>query len=173
MSNENVVDSIGMWDTINDVSYCAVVKLPMFRYLAFPLIIQLLFLPSCSAGVVDLQKALALGDVFMSDIIDDRRDEIYLKMEPEFHDLTSRDQFVSGLDNLYGQVGRPTAFELASYYGKGVRTITGGPHAGQTKPTCEIIYNVTTTKGVYPLKVQIVNSKDGLAVTRFSFQLAN
>jgi len=93
-------------------------------------------------------------------------------MEPEFHDLTSQDDFVSGLKTLYEQVGMPKEFELAGQ-AVGVRTITAGPHAGQTKPRYDLVYNITTTKGVYPARLQIVNSGDGVAVTYFSFTLPN
>jgi hypothetical protein len=103
----------------------------------------------------------------MDDLTHDRRDAIYSKMEPEFHNLTNKQQFVNGLDILYGQVGKPSKFEQFSY-GPGVRVLYNG---GQTKPTCEIVYNVTTTKGVYPLTVRVVNNGNDLAVTLFTFKL--
>jgi hypothetical protein len=102
---------------------------------------------SCRNGpAVDSQKARAFGDLFMDDLIHDRRDAVYSKMEAEFHNLTNKEQFVDGLDTIYEQVGKPSTFEQFSY-GPGVRVL----YNGQTKPTCEIVYNVTTTKGVYPL----------------------
>ncbi len=122
---------------------------------------------SCSDGLaVDSQKALAFGELFMDDLIHDRRDALYSKMEPEFHNLTSKQQFVDGLDARYEQVGKPTKFEQSSY-GPGVRVL----YNGQTKPTCEIIYNVATTKGTYPFRLRIVDSGDDLAVTLFTFRL--
>jgi hypothetical protein len=102
----------------------------------------------------------------MDDLIHDRRDAIYSRMEPEFHNLTSEPQFVDGLNTLYGQVGKPIKFEQVSY-GPGARIL----YNGQTKPTCEIVYNVTTTKGLYPLTVRIVNNGNDLAVTLFTFKL--
>ena len=129
-----------------------------------------MLMPSCSGGVVDSEKALAFGNLFMNDVINDRPDDIYRKMESEFHDFVSESQFNKGWRGLYEEVGKPTAFELASH-GVGVRTITAGPHIGQTKPTCEIIYRVTTTKGVYPFKVKVVNIEPGLAATSATFEL--
>ena len=143
----------------------------MPRFLPFLLIVVSVLL-SCGAGTVDTQKAITFADSFMADVINDRRDDIYLKMEPEFHDLTPKDQFIKGWGGLSEVVGKPTASELASY-GIGVRTITAGPHVGQTKPTCELIYKVSTTKGVYPFRVKVVNSEGGLAVTSATFELPN
>ncbi len=125
---------------------------------------------SCSSGVVDSEKALAFGDFFMNDVINDRPDDIYRKMEPEFYDFVSESQFNKSWRRLYDEVGRPTAFELAGH-GVGVRTLTAGPQVGQTKPTYEIIYKVTTTKGVYPFKVKVVNIDTGLAATSATFEL--
>jgi hypothetical protein len=64
------------------------------------------------------------------------------------------------------QVGKPIKAEQASY-GPGGRIL----YNGQAKPTCEVIYNVTTTKGLYPLTVRIVNNGNDLAVTLFTFKL--
>ena len=103
----------------------------------------------------------------MDHVIHDRRDEMYSLMEPEFHNLTSRQQFDGGLNTLYEQVGKPVRFQQISY-GPGVRVL----YNGQPKPTCEVIYNVTTTKGTYPLTVRIVNNGDAMAVTLFTFKLS-
>src|SRR5205814_510687 len=65
--------------------------------------------------VVDSQRARVFGDSFVDDLIHDRRDAVYSKMEPEFHNLTSRQQFVGGLDSFYEQVGKPIKAEQASY----------------------------------------------------------
>lgn len=92
---------------------------------------------------------------------------MYAMMEPEFHSLTSAQQFDDSLNTLYKRVGQPMRFEQVSY-GPGVRVL----YNGQTKPTCEVIYNVTTTNGVYPLKVRVVNNGDALAVTLFTFNLS-
>jgi hypothetical protein len=143
----------------------------MSRQLGY-LLLALIVLSSCSAGTVDSQKALAFGDLFMNDVINNRPDDIYTKMEPEFYDFVTKDGFRDGWRSLYEEVGKPEAFKLASY-GVGIRTITSGPHAGQTKPTCEIIYHVTTTKGVYPFKVKVVNIEGGLAATSATFELPN
>jgi hypothetical protein len=138
------------------------------RYLCTIIIVALL--SGCGQGgvVVDSQKARAFSDSFMDNVIHDRRDKMYTMMEPEFHSLTSRQQFDGGLDSLYEQVGRPTMFEQVGY-GPGVRVL----YNGQTKLTCEVIYNVTTTKGIYPLTVRVVNNGDALAVTLFMFKLSN
>jgi hypothetical protein len=141
----------------------------MHRQFGF-LLLAFMLLSGCGAGPVDSQKALAFGDLFMSDVINDRPDDIYAKMEPEFYDFVPKDQFSNGWRALYERVGKPIAFELASY-GVGVRTITAGPHAGQTKPTFEIIYKVTTTKGVYPFRVKVVNSEGRLGATSATFEL--
>ena len=122
---------------------------------------------SCRNGLaVDSQKARAFGDLFMDDLIHDRRDAIYSKMEPEFHNLTSKEQFVNGLDTIYQQVGKLNKFEQFSY-GPGVRVL----YNGTTKPTCEIVYKVTTTKGLYLLNLRVVNNGNDLAVTLFTFKL--
>lgn len=85
----------------------------MTRYLAFLLVSIAMLLPSCSGGMVDPEKAVALGDLFMNDVINDRRDEIYSKMESEFHDFSSRDQLAIVLDSLYEEVGKPSSFRLS------------------------------------------------------------
>ena len=108
----------------------------------------------------------------MDDVINDRRYEIYSKMKPEIHDLVTREKFINQWGALYDEVGKPSAYSLASQ-GVGIRTISAGPHVGQTKPTAEIIYNVTTTKGVYPFKIKVVDSEGHLAVTYASFVLPN
>ena len=135
------------------------------RHLCAVVIVTLL--SGCGSGgaVVDSEKARAFSDSFMGEVIRDRRDAMYAMMEPEFHGLTSRRQYDDSLDTLYERVGRPTGFEQVSY-GPGIRVL----YNGQTKPTCEIIYNVTTTKGAYPLRVRVVNNGDALAVTLFTFK---
>jgi hypothetical protein len=126
-------------------------------------------LSSCGHGVVvDPNRARPFGDFFMDDLINDRRKALYAKMEPEFHNLTTEQEFVNGMDTLYRQVGKPSRFEVAGY-GAGFRALNNG----QTKPYCEIIYNVTTTNGIYPLTVRIVNNGNALAVTLFTFKLPN
>ncbi|MET0649123.1 MAG: hypothetical protein ABW208_21135 [Pyrinomonadaceae bacterium] len=126
-------------------------------------------LSGCGRGgvVVDSQKARAFSDSFMDGVVHDRRDAMYSKMEPEFHGLTSRQQFDDSLNTLYERVGKPLKFEQVSD-GPGVRVL----YNGQPKPTHEVIYSVTTTKGTYPLKVRVVNNGDALAVTLFTFNLS-
>ena len=142
--------------------------MPLRRvYLCIIVIVSLT--SSCRNGLaVDSQKARAFGDLFVDDLIHDRRDAIYSKMEPEFHNLTSKEQFVNGLDTIYQQVGNPNKFEQVSY-GPGVRVL----YNGSTKPTCEIVYKVTTTKGLYLLTLRVVNNGNALAVTLFDFKLPN
>src|SRR5205809_1449278 len=73
-------------------------------------------LSSCSHGVVvDPYRARPFGDLFMDDLINDRRDALYAKMEPEFHNLTPEQEFVNGMDTLYRQVGEPSRFEVVGY----------------------------------------------------------
>lgn len=117
--------------------------------------------------VVDSEKARAFSDSFMNEVVRDRRDSMYSMMEPEFQSLSSIQQFDSGLDTLYERTGKPIKFEQVSY-GPGFRVL----YNGQPKPTCEVVYSVTTTKGVYPLTVRVVNNGDAMAVTLFTFKMS-
>ena len=130
------------------------------------LVIAALTLSCRNALVVDSQRARSFADSFLDDLIHDRRDAIYSKMEPEFHNLTSKPQFADVLDTLYEQFGKPNKFEQVGY-GPGVRVL----YNGQTKPTCQVVYNVTTTKGIHPFTVRVVNNGNDLAVTLFTFKL--
>lgn len=132
-----------------------------------PLVMTLHQVSGRGGVVVDSQKARVFGDAFMGEVIHDRRDAMYSMMEPEFHGLTSRQQFDESLNTLYERAGKPIKFEQVGY-GPGVRVL----HNGQTKPTCEVTYSVTTTKSIYPLTVRVVNNRDALAVTLFTFKLS-
>jgi hypothetical protein len=116
-------------------------------------------------GVVDSQKARAFSDSFMDALIHDKRDAMYSMMEPEFHGLTSRQQFDGVLNTLHERAGKPIGFQQVGY-GPGVRVL----YSGQTKPTCEVVYSVNTTKGPHTFNVRVVNHGNDMAVTLFTFR---
>jgi hypothetical protein len=125
------------------------------------------FVSTPNGEVIDPQKARAFSDGFMDDLVHDRRDALYSKMEKEFHDISSRDQFDGLMDNLYDQFGKVTKYEYVRDE-VGVKFL----YNGQTKPTRKMVYEVTTSKGIYPLGVTVVPNGSGLAVTDFLFTIA-
>lgn len=123
------------------------------------------FVVSSGGGAsIDERKARAFADGFMDDFANDRRDAMYSKMEKEFHDITSREQFQGLIDTLHEQFGKLTRFEYA-------REEVGAKmlYTGDTKPMRKIVYQATTTKGAYPLSVTVVPNGNELAVTDFLF----
>ena len=124
-------------------------------------------LAGCRTIAVDPQKARAFSDLFMDDVIHDRRAAFYSKMEPEFHEITSLEKFTASMDDLYQQFGKPIQFEALGY-GFGARALTKN---GQTKPYYDVIYSLTTTKGAQQFRVRVVPNGNDLAVTMFTFKL--
>src|SRR5215218_9602312 len=95
-------------------------RIGMIKFCTFLTVLIIAFLLSnCSirfgsspaSVAIDPQKARALSDRFMEDFANDRRDAMYSKMEKEFHDITSREQFQGLMDTIYQRMGKLTHYE--------------------------------------------------------------
>ena len=102
----------------------------------------------------------------MEDVVSDREDAMYSKMESEFHQITPRDKFTDLIRTLDGQFGKITSYRF-DHDEVGAKIL----YNGKTKPTRKFVYQVTTTKGTYPLSVQVVPNGNDLAVTDFMFRI--
>ena len=102
----------------------------------------------------------------MEDVVSDREDAMYLKMESEFRQITPRDKFTDLIRTLNEQFGKITTYRI-DHDEVGAKIL----YNGKTKPTRKFVYRVTTTKGTYPLSVQVVPDGDNLAITDFMFRI--
>jgi hypothetical protein len=138
----------------------------------FALALVTAFCASCitfstsTVSIVDAQKARKFVDVFVEDVVNDRHDAMYSKMENEFHEMTSREQFDDAVRALDERFGKITAYKF-DHDEPGTKIYT----TGKTKPTRRIFYRATTSKGTYPFVVTVVSKADDLAVTDFVFLL--
>ena len=115
-------------------------------------------------SLVDAQKARTFTDAFVEDVVNDRRDAMYSKMEREFHEITSRDKFDDALRPLDERFGKITAYKF-DHDEPGTKLYT----TGNTKPTRRVFYTATTSKGTWPFVVTVVSNGNDLAVTDFVF----
>jgi hypothetical protein len=124
------------------------------------------FVTPASGVVAEPEKARSFGDGFMADVVGDRREALYARMESEFRRITSRERFGQLLDDLYAQFGRPLKYE---YFGEevGAKLL----YDGTTKGTRKIFYRAETTKGVHTLSVTVVPDGDHMAATDFLFSV--
>lgn len=117
-------------------------------------------------SVIDRQKAFTLTNLFMEDVVTDREDAMYSRMESEFRQITPRDKFTDLVQTLNEKFGRITTYRYE-------RDEVGAKilYNGKTKPTRKFVYRVTTTKGTYPLSIQVAPDGDNLAITDFMFRI--
>ena len=117
-----------------------------------------------TVSTIDAQKARKFADGFVDDFVNGRQDALYAKMENEFRQITSREKFADlmrALDERFGKTTNYT-FDHEEIGGKLL-------YNGKTEPTRKIVYQATTTKGIYPLSVTVVPNGNDLAVTDFLF----
>jgi hypothetical protein len=124
------------------------------------------FVSTSDGSVIDAQKARTFSDAFMEDVVNERQDAMYSKMEGEFHQITPRDKFTDLIHALDEQFGKVTSYKF-DHDEVGAKIL----YNGKTKPTRKLVYRVTTTKGNYPLSVQVVPNGNDLAVTDFMFRI--
>jgi hypothetical protein len=124
------------------------------------------FVSTTNGSVIDRQKAFTLSNVFMEDVVTDREDAMYSRMESEFRQITPRDKFTDLIHTLNEQFGKITTYRY-EHDEVGAKTL----YNGKTKPTRKFVYRVTTTKGTYPLSIQVVPDGDNLAITDFMFRI--
>ena len=124
------------------------------------------FVSTTDGSVIDRQKAFTFCNSFMEDVVSDRQDAMYSKMESEFHQITTRDKFTDLIHTLDEQFGKITSYSF-DHDEVGAKTL----YNGKTKPTRKFVYRVVTTKGTYPLSVQVVPNGNDLAVTDFMFKI--
>jgi len=117
-------------------------------------------------STIDAQKARKFGAAFVEDAVNGRQDALYAKMENEFRQITSREQFadlMQAVDERFGRITNYT-FDHDELGGKLL-------YNGKTEPIRKIVFQVMTTKGTYPLSVSVVPNGDDLAVTDFRFTI--
>ena len=124
------------------------------------------FVSTTNGSVIDRQKAYTFSNSFMEDFVSDREDAMYSKMEGEFHQITPRDKFTDLKHKLDEQFGKITSYRF-DHDEVGAKIL----YNGKTKPTRKFVYRVVTTKGAYPLSVQVVPNGNDLAVTDFMFMI--
>jgi hypothetical protein len=124
------------------------------------------FVSTTNGSLIDRQKAFTFSNSFMEDVVSDREDAMYSKMESEFHQITPRDKFTDLIHTLDDQLGKITSYRF-DHDEVGAKIL----YNGKTKPTRKFVYRVTTTKGTYPLSVQVVPNGNDLAITDFMFRI--
>jgi hypothetical protein len=124
------------------------------------------FVSSPDGSVIDAQKARRFSDSFMEDVVNDRQDAMYSKMESEFHQITPRDKFTDVIHALDEKFGKVTSYKF-DHDEVGSKVL----YNGKAKPTRKMVYRVITTKGTYPLGVKVVPNGNDLAVTDFMFTI--
>jgi uncharacterized protein YcgL (UPF0745 family) len=120
-----------------------------------------------SSKPIDAQKARVFSDSLLADLVSERRDDAYQKMETEFHRAVSREQFDVVVDALYEKFGKPVNFEYLQD-AEGVKYFLNG----RATTTRKVFYDVATTttpKGKYYFAVEVVPDENRLAATSFVF----
>lgn len=136
----------------------------------FALALVTAFCASCitfstsTVSIVDAQKARKFADAFVEEVLNDRHDAMYSKMESEFHEMTSRAEFDEAVRALDDRFGKIIAYKFDRDE-PGTKMYT----TRKTKPTRRIFYRATTSKGKYTFVVTVVSYGDELAVTDFVF----
>ena len=155
----SLLSNTGTWQAIR---LCGLVTLGT----AILLCLGCITFSTTNGSVIDRQKAFTLSNLFMEDVVSDREDAMYLKMESEFRQITPRDKFTDLIHTLDEQFGKITTYRI-DHDEVGAKIL----YNGKTKPTRKFVYRVTTTKGTYPLSVQVVPDGNNLAVTDFMFRI--
>ena len=124
------------------------------------------FVSTTNGAVIDREKAFTFSNSFMDDVVRGSEEALYSKMESEFHQITTREKFAEVRHSLDEQFGKITSYTF-DHDEVGAKIF----YNGKTKPTRKFVYRVTTTKGSYPLAVQVVPDGNDLAITDFMFRI--
>ncbi len=140
-------------------------------YRLFPIALTMLCV-SCitfstsTVSLVDAEKARKFADAFVEDVVNNRRDAMYSKMENEFHEITSRENFDEVLRPLDERFGQITSCKF-DFDEPGTKIYT----TDKTKPTRRVFYRAATSKGTWPFIVTVVSNGSDMSITEFVFLL--
>jgi hypothetical protein len=113
------------------------------------------------------EHARALSDCMVADLVADRREEAYSRMESDFRQINKMEQFELSMNLLFAPYGRPIDAEFKAMQAGTIANVA----ASATRPMLKLWYAVTTTKhkrGNHFIFVEVVSDQDRLAIRRFS-----
>lgn len=118
---------------------------------------------SPGGSTVDAEKAKVFSDALVDDLIHDRRQDVFAKMDSDFQKIQSRKSMDSAIQAIFDNYGQP----LECTYKKndvGIKVDSGGQ-----KPMRKFWYAAKTSKypSGYYLFVEVVANGEALGTTGF------